>query len=64
VYQNQPSTENSIDLSTTNKVVTVVVFYYSLICFKVVDGGSVSESAAEARHNGSGWQTLVLILTL
>jgi hypothetical protein len=52
--------KNSIDLSTTNKVVTVAV--YSTTPFdmlaKVVDGGSAPESAAEARHNGSGWQTL------
>jgi hypothetical protein len=46
-------------------VVTVAV--YSTTPFdmlaKVVDGGAAPESAAEARHNGSGWQT-VLILTL
>jgi hypothetical protein len=41
-------------------VVTVAV--YSTTPFdmlaKVVDGGAAPESAAEARHNGSGWQTL------
>jgi hypothetical protein len=62
VYQNAQLylQKNSIDLSTTNKVVTVAV--YSTVPFdmlaKVVDGGSAAESAAEASHNGSGWQTL------
>ncbi|MGO4818417.1 T9SS type A sorting domain-containing protein [Flavobacterium sp. W22_SRS_FP1] len=50
---------NYIDLSTT-KVVTVDV--YSTTAFamlaKVVDGKSGPESAAEAAHTGSGWETL------
>jgi hypothetical protein len=52
---------NRIDLSTTNKVVTVDV--YSTVAFamlaKAVDGvAGAPESAAQAGHNGTGWETL------
>jgi hypothetical protein len=45
-------------------VVTVAVYSTTPFDTKVVDGGAAPDSAAEARHNGSGWQHLVLILTL
>ncbi|MFT6747398.1 MAG: hypothetical protein ACJAZ2_001750 [Glaciecola sp.] len=56
---------NRINLSTTNKVVTVAV--YSTTAFdmfaKVVDGivangDAAPESAAATAHTGSGWETL------
>jgi hypothetical protein len=51
---------NRIDLSTTNKVVTVDV--YSDAAFnmlaKVASPTSGQESAAEASHAGGGWRTL------
>jgi hypothetical protein len=49
-----------INLNTANKVVTVAVYStapFSMLA-KVVDGTSGPESAAEAGHNGSGWETL------
>jgi hypothetical protein len=48
------------NLNTANKVVTVDVYSdaaFSMLA-KVVDGTSGPESAAEAGHTGSGWETL------